>query len=117
MTQSIQQTLSPELAATREHVRAPTAASIAAGQTLGRIAGLLTESRARMATITPLLPPALRAQVQGGIPEEGKEWSLFVPGAATATRVRQLLPTLLEALQRAGHDVPQLRVKVRAPHS
>lgn len=109
--------MSPEGAATREHVRAPTAESLAAGQTLGRIAHLLAESRARMDVITPLLPPALRTQIQGGIPEEGKEWSLFVPGAATATRVRQLLPTLLEALQRAGHDVPKIAVKVRAPRT
>ena len=117
MTQSIQQTLSQELAATSEHVRAPTAESLAARQTVGRITHLLAESRARMAAIAPLLPEALRTQVQGGIPEEGKEWSLFVPNASTATRVRQMLPTLLAALQRAGHDVPQLRVKVSAPRS
>ena len=106
--------MSPEGAA-REHVRAPTPESIVAGQTLGRIAQLMDAARARMATITPLLPPALRAQVRAGIPVEGKEWCLFAPNAAAATRLRQLLPTLLQALQRAGHDVPQLRVKVSAP--
>ena len=109
--------MSPEGAATREHVRAPTAESLAAGQTLGRIAHLLAESRARLATIAPLLPEALRAQVQGGIPEEGKEWSLFVPNSAAATRLRQMLPTLLAALQRAGHEVPKIAVKVQAPRT
>ena len=82
---------------------------------LMRLAPLLEESRARMAVITPLLPPALRAQVQSGVPTPGQPWSLLVPNSSAATRLRQLLPTLLEALQRAGHDVPQLRVKVSAP--
>lgn len=84
---------------------------------LMRLAPLLEESRARMAVITPLLPPALRTQVQPGVPDLGQPWSLLVPNASAATRLRQLLPTLLEALQHAGHEVPQLRVKVRAPHS
>ena len=84
---------------------------------ISRFAQLLEESRTRMAVITPLLPPALRAQVQPGVPDPGQPWSLLVPGAAAAARLRQILPTLLAALQRAGHDVPQLRVKVRAPRS
>ena len=84
---------------------------------LMRLAPLLAESRARMDVITPLLPPALRTQVQPGVPALGQPWSLLVPNSAAATRLRQLLPTLLEALQRAGHDVPQLRVKVSAPRS
>lgn len=117
MTQSIQETFSTERTDAREHVRAPTAESLAARQTVGRIAHLLAESRARMAVIAPLLPEALRAQVQSGLPEPEKPWSLFVSNSSAATRLRQMLPTLLAALQRAGHDVPKIAVKVRAPHS
>ena len=115
VTQSIQETFSTAPPEARAPVRPPTAKSIAASQTVGRIAHLLTESRARMAVITPLLPVALRTQVQGGIPEAGQPWSLFVPNSSAATRVRQMLPTLLAALQGAGHDVPKIAVKVQAP--
>ena len=112
VTQSIHQTFSVEHHAARVPVRPPTAESRTASQTVGRIAHLLAESRARMTAIAPLLPPALRTQVQGGIPEAGQPWSLFVPNASAATRLRQMLPTLLAALQRAGHDVPELHIKL-----
>ena len=117
MTQSIKQTFSTERPDARAPVRAPTAESLAARQTVGRITHLLAESRARMDAIAPLLPEALRAQAQGGIPEDGQPWSLFVPNSSAATRLRQMLPTLLAALQRAGHDVPKIVVKVRAARS
>ena len=117
VTQSINQSFSTERPVARAPVRAPTPEAIAASQMVGRIAHLLAESRARTATIAPLLPPALRTQVQGGIPEAGQPWSLFVPKSSAASRLRQMLPTLLAALQRAGHDVPKVVVKVRAPRS
>ena len=117
VTQPINQSFSTERPAPRAPVRASTPETIAASQMVGRIARLLAESRARAATIAPLLPPALRTQVQGGIPEAGQPWSLFVPKSSAASRLRQMLPTLLAALQRAGHDVPKVVVKVRAPRS
>ena len=71
-------------------------------------------ARARMDVIRPLLQPALRAQVQPGALGQ-ESWSLLAPNAAAAARLRQQAPALLGALQRAGHEVERLDIKVRAP--
>ena len=79
--------------------------------TLLRLGQMASESAARLDVIRPLLPPALRDVVQSGTPEP-KAWALLVPHNSAAAKLRQLLPTLLCALQAADHPVQIIRVKV-----
>ena len=78
---------------------------------LARLGEMAAESGARLAIIQPLLPPALRGVVKPGAPEVDS-WTLLVPHAAAAAKLRQLLPKLVSALNTAGHPVGGIRVKV-----
>ena len=81
--------------------------------TLARLVDLSAQSCACLRCITSLLPPGLRPGVQAG-PLEGQVWCLLVDSTAIAAKLRQLQPLLLERLAREGHDIPAIRLKVRA---
>ena len=71
----------------------------------------LRDSQARYDAIVCLLPPALLEGVRAG-PLDDAAWVLLVANAAAAAKVRQLLPTLQEALQAAGWPGPPIKIKV-----
>ncbi len=78
------------------------------------LSGLLQrvrESQARLAVISTLLPPGLQGQVRAG-PLDDSAWVLLVDNAAAAAKVRQMLPTLQDALAEAGWPGPALKIKV-----
>lgn len=79
--------------------------------TLARLAELATDSAARLQSVRPLLPPALRQCVKAGPVEEGV-WCLVVDNNAVASKVRQLLPALIAHLRTKGWDIAEIRVKV-----
>ncbi len=89
-------------------------AALRNNETLGSLLQRLQASTQRMACIAPLLPKALRDTVQAGpLDEEG--WSLLVGHAASAAKLRQMLPELAAALRDQGwQDLPiRLRVQTR----
>ena len=79
--------------------------------TLARLGQLAAESAARLRTVQPLLPPALRELVRPG-PIEEESWCLLVPHNAAAAKLRQLIPALLDSLRAAGHPVDAIRIRV-----
>ncbi|HOB66410.1 hypothetical protein [Ottowia sp.] len=81
---------------------------------LARLSELAVESKARLAVVLPLLPPALRPLVRAGAPD-ADTWTLLVPHNAAAAKLRQLTPALVSALATAGHPVTTIRVKVARP--
>lgn len=88
--------------------------AVAQAPTLARLSELAAESSARLAVVRPLLPAPLRPLVQAGVPD-AEGWTLLVPHNAAAAKLRQLMPTLLAALTKAGHPVAAIRVKVLRP--
>ncbi len=72
----------------------------------------LRASQARYDAISGLLPPSLRDGVRPG-PLDDAAWVLLVANAASAAKVRQLLPALQQALLDAGWQGPAIKIKVR----
>ncbi|MFV0680338.1 DciA family protein [Ottowia sp.] len=79
--------------------------------TLAQLSQRATASAACLRAVQPLLPPALRSAVRPGNLEDG-HWCLLVPHNAAAAKLRQLVPTLVAALQSTNHPVNTIRIKV-----
>jgi hypothetical protein len=85
-----------------------------ASPVLAQITERIRQSQHMRAVIDPVLPPGLRPHVSAG-PLDNGTWCVLVGNPAVGSKVRQLTPTLLQALQQAGLDVQRLRLKVRTP--
>ncbi|MFZ1606770.1 hypothetical protein [Candidatus Aalborgicola defluviihabitans] len=80
--------------------------------TLARLTGLVAESSARLQSVQPLIPVALRSAVRAG-PIEGTVWCLILDNNAIAAKIRQLLPALESHLRSKGCEVTTIRLKVQ----
>jgi hypothetical protein len=87
--------------------------AVRASPVLSQVAQRVELSRRLMEVIRPLLPAPLRPHVQAG-PVDDEAWCLLVANPAVATKLKQLSPALLAAIQQAGHAIPRLRIKVRS---
>ena len=85
--------------------------ALAASAPLALLSQRMRESQDRLAAITPLLPPAMRASVRAG-PIDDTGWSLLASSNAVAAKLRQMLPALEAHLRTCGWDGPPLRVKL-----
>ncbi len=85
--------------------------ALARSEPLARLRAQLADSRARLATILPRLPPALHNQVSAG-PVDETGWSLLVDNNSVAAKLRQLRPHLEQALVQAGWPAGAERVRV-----
>ncbi|MFT3717901.1 DciA family protein [Pseudorhodoferax sp.] len=79
---------------------------------LARLTALARESAGRLAAVQALIPAPLRPSVRPG-PIDGGNWCLLVDNSAAAAKLRHLAPTLQAALQRRGHEVEAIRVKIQ----
>lgn len=94
---------------------------------LARLQSLTRASSQYLALVQPLIPPALRAGTKAGPiapvttsaeagPGGQTEWCLIAASNASASKLRQLLPALLQQLQSAGHPVSSIRLAIeKAP--
>jgi hypothetical protein len=80
--------------------------------TLARLTGLVAESSARLQSVQPLIPVALRSAVRAG-PIEGTVWCLILDNNAIAAKIRQFLPALESHLRSKGCEVTTIRLKVQ----
>lgn len=78
---------------------------------LGVLLARVHESRARLQALQPSLGPALAATVRAG-PLDDAHWVLLADSSAAAAKLRQMLPTLEQALAAAGFAPRPLKVKV-----
>ena len=79
---------------------------------LARLTQLSDDSLARLKAIKPHIPLPLQTSVTAG-PIDGLVWCLIVKGNAAGAKIRQILPTLLQALQAKGWEVKAIRIKVQ----
>lgn len=91
----------------------PLGTALSRSEPLTSLLQRLRESQARFEAISGLLPPALRATVTPGSLDDSA-WVLLAANAAAAAKLRQMLPLLTQALQAAGWQGPELKVKVQA---
>ena len=79
---------------------------------LARLQHLLKESQARLAVVRSVVPSALGAHLKPGpLDEDG--WTLLVANAAVASKLRQLLPRIQDALRARGLQVTAIRIRVQ----
>jgi hypothetical protein len=90
----------------------PLATALGRSEPLAGLMQRLRESQARFEAIAGLLPEPLRATVQPG-PLDDAHWLLLAANASSAAKLRQMLPTLEQALQARGWPGPPVKVKVR----
>ena len=79
---------------------------------LANLAALTRDSQARLYAIQCFIPVHLRTAVLAG-PIEGDAWCLLASSTSTAAKIRQLIPTLIAALNDRGWSVSSIRVTVR----
>ncbi len=88
--------------------------ALAGSEPLALLARRMRASQERLATVQPLLPPAMRAAVRAG-PIDDEGWSLLVGSNAVAAKLRQLVPAMEQRLRAQGFDGPPVRIKLLAP--
>ena len=79
---------------------------------LARLTELSADSVARLKSIEPLIPAALRPALKAG-PIDGPVWCLILTNNAAAAKVRQLLPALQAHLRSRGWEVDNIRLKIQ----
>lgn len=84
-----------------------------AAPTLAALQARIQQSQRYLDMINTSIPAGLRPHVQAG-PLDNDGWCLFVRNAAAATKIRQLLPRLLDTLIQNGAQINAIRVKVQA---
>ena len=96
---------------TRRHHSVTAIRAMEGSPALARLAQLTRDSKERLVSVMPLVPPMLRPSLQAG-PIEGDCWCLLVKNNAAAAKVRQLLPAMAAHLRSKGWDVASSRIKV-----
>ncbi len=81
---------------------------------LARLAQLGQQSERRFNAVKFLLPEGIRQSVKPGA-VENSVWCLLAENAAVATKLRQLLPSILSHLSSQGTEITAIRVRVAGP--
>ncbi len=90
---------------------------------LARLQELARDSSLYLAQVLPLIPTNLHTAVKAGpiqsaaaAPQTGQadgiSWCLIAGNNASASKLRQLLPALLQHLQAQGHPVASIRLSI-----
>lgn len=80
---------------------------------LARLRERIEDSKHRFEAVRPLLPVSLAAHVRPG-PVDDTGWTLLAANASVAAKLRQLQPTLEQALGELGWQVSATRIRVQA---
>jgi len=87
---------------------------LGSGDALARLQDHAARLRRLQSALDIALPPQLRDQCQVANLKDGV-LVVSARGGAAAVRLRQMLPSLIEHLARAGHAVHSIKVKVGTP--
>ncbi|MDG5976586.1 hypothetical protein H010_15065 [Hydrogenophaga taeniospiralis CCUG 15921] len=88
--------------------------AVGAAPSLAALQERIRASRQCMEQVQHLIPTNLRRHIKAG-PIQDTEWCLLVGSAAASTKLRQLLPSLQQALTQNGAQVNSIRIKVQIP--
>lgn len=79
---------------------------------LAKLTELSRESVSRLRAIEALIPNGLQSSIKAG-PIEGTAWCLILDNNATASKIRQMLPSIQAHLRAKGWEVNSIRLKVQ----
>lgn len=82
--------------------------------TLHALLGKVRLSQSRLETVKQLVPVTLRPSLRAGSADEG-QWTLLVNSPAVAAKLRQLLPSLNQALRQKEQVDVEVRIKIARP--
>lgn len=88
--------------------------AVGAAPSLAALQERIRASQQLLDQVKHLIPASLRLHVKAG-PLQDTEWCLLVGSVAVSTKLRQLLPALLQALSENGAQVNAIRIKVQMP--
>lgn len=86
--------------------------AVSSAPSLAALQERIRESQRCLEQVKLLIPHTLRQHVKAG-PIENTEWCLLVTSAAASTKLRQLLPTMLQVLKQKDLQVSAIRIKVQ----
>lgn len=92
----------------------PMAEALAQSAPLAQLLQRMRDSEARWQAVCGALPAGLAGQVVAG-PLDEAGWTLLARSGAAASKLRQCLPRLQDALSREGWPELVIRVKVHVP--
>lgn len=98
--------------APRSHTMLSLDEAVGAAPTLAALRDRVRKSQSLIEQVRHLIPTALRPHIHAG-PVDDTEWCLLVDSASASTKVRQMLPALLQALNQNGAKINAIRVKVQ----
>lgn len=84
--------------------------------TLGSLLGRWRLAQECMQAAKPVLGPQLCASMRPG-PLEEKEWTLLAASGTAASKARQLLPRISDAVRALGLGVESVRIRISPPQS
>ena len=90
------------------------AQALADSTVLSHLAHRMKQSQACLSAVRAVLPPNLRPLVSAG-PYDDQGWTLLCSSAAAATKLRQLMPQLNQAVQDAGVCFKPIRLHILPP--
>lgn len=88
--------------------------AVQASPVLANMVERVALSQSLFQRVLPHVPPALHSQIAAGPVDQGV-WCILITNPAVATKLRHLRPTLIAALQAAGHPITDIRLKIRKP--
>lgn len=91
----------------------PIAASLSGDDSLANLMARVRASQARLDALADVLPGLLRQHLRAG-PLDDEGWTILAANSAVASKLRHLLPTLVETLVAKGWQATSIRVKVQS---
>lgn len=86
--------------------------AVGSAPSLAALCERVRESQRLIEQVRHLIPTGLRPHIQAG-PLDDTEWCLLVDSASASTKVRQMLPALLQTLNQNGAKINAIRIKVQ----
>ncbi|MDO8903289.1 DciA family protein [Hydrogenophaga sp.] len=86
--------------------------AVGAAPTLAALCERVRKSQGLIEQVGHLIPTGLRPHIHPG-PLDDTEWCLLVDSAAASTKIRQMLPALLQTLNQNGAKINAIRIKVQ----
>ena len=87
-------------------------AAVGSAPGLAALRERVRKSQGLIEQVRHLIPTGLRPHVHAG-PLDDNEWCVLVDSASASTKVRQMLPALLQALNQNGAEINAIRIKVQ----
>jgi len=84
--------------------------AIAESNTLSQLLNRMDISKACLDIVANLIPLGLQTSISAG-PITDKEWCILISNASAVAKLKQLMPTMLAAIQAKSINITSIRLK------